>query len=124
GRPVYVRRIPGPYSPIYQDDINAQVESLLDAASVPATIVNWAGDEVVGPEDWCPYFGELAGVEAQVVGTDEVPDARQGVAKDVTRRGALTGPCHVTWRDGMRDMFEALHPDRLVHRVEPPEQSA
>src|SRR5262245_31327411 len=38
--------LPGPgtrYSPIHQDDINAQTERMLAAAAVPATIVNWGG---------------------------------------------------------------------------------
>src|SRR5438477_3619380 len=35
------------YNPIEQTDINAQVPKLLEVASVPATIVNWAGDDVV-----------------------------------------------------------------------------
>ena len=34
---------------------------LLDAASVPATIVNWAGDEAVSVQEWARYFGELTG---------------------------------------------------------------
>src|ERR1700712_5154207 len=41
GQPVTTRWDPCPYSPIYEDDINEQAEALLDAASVPATIVNW-----------------------------------------------------------------------------------
>ena len=44
GKPVVARWDPLPYSPIHYDDINAHVEALLGAASVPATIVNWAGD--------------------------------------------------------------------------------
>src|SRR5262249_38509418 len=110
GRPVYVSGDPCPYSPIAQDDINAQVESLLGAASVPATIVNWAGDETVGPHDWCPFFAELAGVEAQLV-VPEVPETTPGGVNDVTLRRSITGPCRVSWQDGMRDMFEAWHPE-------------
>ena len=45
GEPVVARWDPLPYSPIHYDDINAQLEPLLGAASVPATIVNWAGDD-------------------------------------------------------------------------------
>ena len=39
---------------------------MLAAASVPATIVNWGGDEEVSIEEWCEYLAELAGVEARV----------------------------------------------------------
>ena len=44
GQPVPTRWDPMPYSPIHDDDIAAQLEPLLDAATVPATIVNWCGD--------------------------------------------------------------------------------
>lgn len=44
-KPIVTRWDPCRYSLIHQDDINNQLEALLDAASVPATIVNWAGDE-------------------------------------------------------------------------------
>ena len=60
-RPIAVRWDPAPYSPIFQDDINEQVEPILAAASVPATIVNWGGDEVVTVQEWSHYFGELTG---------------------------------------------------------------
>ena len=61
GEPVRTRWDPIPYSPIHDDDICAQLEPLLDAATVPATIVNWAGDEPVTVQEWCAYFGELLG---------------------------------------------------------------
>ena len=51
--PVITRWDPCRYSLIHQDDINHQVESLLDAASVPATIVNWGGDETPSVHEWC-----------------------------------------------------------------------
>src|SRR5690348_636938 len=59
GRPVVCRWDPLPYSPIHYDDINAQLEPLLGAATVPATIVNWAGDVPVSVQEWSKYFGEL-----------------------------------------------------------------
>ena len=51
GKPVVTRWDPCPYSPIYEDDINDQVEGILAAASVPARILNWAGDEAVTVQD-------------------------------------------------------------------------
>jgi len=100
---------PTPYSPIHQDDINAQVEAMLSVASVPATIVNWAGDESVTAEDWCAHLAELADVEP-VFQKIEHPGAPEGAVSDNTRRRALIGPCAVSWRDGMRDMFESRYP--------------
>lgn len=103
-----VLRAPGPtpYSPIHQDDLNAQVGPLVAAASVPATIVNWGGDEVVTAEDWCTYLAELAGKEPAI---EKVvfPGATTGSIMDTTRRVAITGPCSVPWKDGMRRMAEA-----------------
>jgi UDP-glucuronate 4-epimerase len=80
-------------------------------ASVPATIVNWAGDDVVQSEDFVRYLGELVGVEPefayQPVGICSRPC-------DNTRRRALIGDCSVGWREGMRRMAEGRHPDRVL----------
>jgi nucleoside-diphosphate-sugar epimerase len=103
-----VLRAPGPtpYSPIHQDDLNAQAAPLLAAASVPATIVNWGGDDVVTAEDWCTYLGELAGREP-VVDKIVFPGAVTGSIMSSERRASITGPCRVTWKDGMRRMAES-----------------
>jgi nucleoside-diphosphate-sugar epimerase len=61
GQPVATFADPYPSNPIHADDICAQVEALLDAASIPATLVNWCGDEVVTQRQWCERAGELAG---------------------------------------------------------------
>ncbi|OHV43857.1 epimerase [Pseudofrankia sp. BMG5.36] len=112
GRPVVARWDPLPYSPIHYDDINAQFESLLDAASVPARIVNWAGDEPVTVQQWSAYFGDLLGVDAKVV-VEPVPGASLGSVGDRTTRSAITGPCRVDWRDGFRRMAAHMYPDRV-----------
>ena len=106
GRPIRLRApAPSPYSPIHTDDMAAQVAPLLDGASVPATIVNWCGDEVVAAEDWCALFGECLGVEPALV-YDEVPGSQPGSAADPARRLSLTGPCTVGWRDGMAALVD------------------
>ena len=110
GEPVTLRTAPpSPYSPIHQDDMNRQVEPLLAAASVPATIVNWAGDEAVPAEDWCAFFGELTGKEP-IIRYEDRPGTQIGSASDSTKRIELTGPCAVSWRDGFRQMYEARYP--------------
>ena len=43
-----------------------QTEALLDAATVPATIVNWGGDEAVSVQEWCAFFAELTGHDVPV----------------------------------------------------------
>jgi nucleoside-diphosphate-sugar epimerase len=110
GRPVTVRHDPNPYSPIHQDDIDGQLRALLEAASVPATIVNWAGDDVVTAQEWCAFGGELAGVAPQLV-VKPRPGTPAGQVADVSRRLAITGPCKVPWRDGLRATFAARHPE-------------
>jgi nucleoside-diphosphate-sugar epimerase len=113
GQPVVARWDPLPYSPIHYDDINAQIEPLLDAATVPATIVNWCGDVPVTVQEWSAYFGELLGVEARVV-TEVVPGASIGSVGDPTKRISITGPCRVDWRDGFRDMAAHHLPERMA----------
>src|SRR5581483_10886794 len=94
---------------IHEDDINAQVAPLLMAASVPATIVNWAGDEVVSVQQWCALAGEIAGVPAVVEVHESTGPA--GAVADVTRRQEITGPCTIGWREGIRSTLLARHPE-------------
>ena len=100
------------YSPIHDDDICAQLEPLLGVASVPATIVNWAGDEPVSVQEYSAFFGELLGVDAQVL-VEEIPGASHGSVGDHTKRASITGPCRVGWREGFRRVAEHFYPDRV-----------
>jgi nucleoside-diphosphate-sugar epimerase len=113
GKPVVTRWDPCRYSPIHQDDINAQLGALLAAASVPATIVNWAGDEVVTVQEWCGLAGALTGRSAEVTVTP-VAGTQRGAVADVTRRRDITGPCRVGWRDGIRRTLDARHPGIVI----------
>jgi nucleoside-diphosphate-sugar epimerase len=106
GNPVTTRWEPCPYSPIHQDDINEQAAALLDAAAVPAPIVNWAGDEGVSVQEWVAYFGELAGL-SPTVNVVPVPGTSRGSIADPTKRIGFTGPCTVNWKDGFRRIYEA-----------------
>ena len=110
--PVVVRWDPLPYSPIHYDDINAQVAALLDAATVPATIVNWAGDTPVTVQEWSAHFAELLGVTAEIQ-VQEIPGASRGSVGDHTKRSSITGPCSVDWKVGFRDMAARYFPDRM-----------
>jgi nucleoside-diphosphate-sugar epimerase len=112
GRPVPARWDPQPYSLIHGDDIAGQVAALLDAASSPATIVNWCGDDPVTIQEWTAYMGELLGTESSVEVTP-FPGASRGAVADPTRRRAITGPCTVSWREGIRRTAAALYPDRV-----------
>jgi nucleoside-diphosphate-sugar epimerase len=117
-RPVTARFDPSPYSVIHQDDVNEQTEAILSAASVPATVVNWGGDEPVSVQQWSTYFGELTGRTPQV-SVVESPGTWRGVVVDATKRQALTGPCRVGWRDGMRRTFEARYPGGVTNATKP-----
>jgi nucleoside-diphosphate-sugar epimerase len=97
------------YSPIHQDDINVQTQRMLAAAAVPATIVNWGGDDVVGPDDWCPYLGELTGKNVEF-GADSPARSYPSCIYDVMKRQSITGPCDVSWREGMRRTLAARYP--------------
>lgn len=110
GQPIVVRADPNTYSPIHESDIAAHVGPLLDAASAPATIVNWGGDEVVTAQEWCAYLGELAGVTPDVQ-VQPLEGSAVGIALDPTKRISITGPCTVSWRDGFRDMYEKRYAD-------------
>jgi nucleoside-diphosphate-sugar epimerase len=110
GTPVVVRNNPCPYSPIHQRDINAQAEPLLAAASVPATVVNWGGDDAISPHEWCALFGELTG-RTPVVEVKAVPGSQIGASIDNTKRLTLTGPCTMRYPDAFRDLYETRYPD-------------
>jgi nucleoside-diphosphate-sugar epimerase len=112
GQPVKTRWDPCPYSPIHQDDINAQLAPLLGIASTPAAIINWGGDEPVSVQQWTAYMGELLGKPTQVV-VEEIPGASRGVVGDTAKRRSVTGPCKVLWKDGFRRTLAALYPGQV-----------
>lgn len=94
---------PNLFNPIHEDDIARTVPGLLEAASVPATIVNWGG-EPASIEEWVGYIAELTGLEA----TFEETEATIGsVTVDLTRMHELVGPTQVSWRDGIKRMLDA-----------------
>ena len=83
GEPVHTRWDPMTYSPIHDDDICAHLEPLLDAATVPATIVNWAGDEPVSVQRVLGVLRRSSGRRPEVVVT-EIPGASVGSVADHT----------------------------------------
>jgi hypothetical protein len=103
-----------PYSPIHDDDICAQLEPLLGVASVPATIVNWAGSDDTSIEAWCARLAELTGLEPKFQPTEQTLES---LPLDVSRLEAKLGPSQVPWRDGLRRMVEARNPELLKARA-------
>jgi nucleoside-diphosphate-sugar epimerase len=109
GQPVPVHEdAPSEFNPIHEDDIVAQVPKLLEVASVPATIVNWAGPDVVSIEDWCLYLGELVGIMPTFAPTTATIES---VRVDTTRMDELIGPAEVRWRDGLKRMVVQRRPE-------------
>lgn len=115
GDPVAVNPDGSVYNLIHEDDIIATIPALLDAASVPATVVNWAGAQTVAVAEWCRELGALTGLPVKLI---EDPAALASVAVDVSRLQALLGATasphtFVDWRDGLRRLVEARHPELL-----------
>jgi len=111
GKPIPIHpEQPNLFNPIHEDDYTAQIPALLAAARVPATIVNWAGTEAVGIEEWCAWLGELTGLTPRFVTTDRTIAS---VTVDTTRMAALIGPTRVHWKDGLRRLVAARHPELL-----------
>lgn len=100
--PVHSDR-PNLFNPIHSDDIVRQVPLLLDVATVPATIVNWAGAPAA-LEEWCALVGELTGLTPEFTETDATIAS---VTTDNTRMHALIGPAEIDWRAGITRMVEA-----------------
>lgn len=99
---------PASYNPIHEDDILATLPKLLEAASVPATTVNWCGNQSVSIQEWCAYLGSLVGKDPVF---DESELALRGNPTDVAYMRELVGETTVDWRDGLRRMAAKFHPE-------------
>ena len=102
---------PSLYTPIHEEDIARIFPALCTHAKVPAEIVNVCGQEHVSIEEWCGYLGEICGLEPKFKVTDQTLES---VASDNSKQRSLVGPTEIGWKDGMRRMVEARHPDWLV----------
>ena len=111
GQPVAVHPdAPSEFHPIHSDDIVAMVPRLLEIASVPATTVNWGGDERVSVEEWTAYLNELTGIPAKCEPSEA---SLASVCLDLTKMHELVGHTTVPWREGFRRMVAAQRPDLL-----------
>lgn len=105
---------PNRFPLLHEDDYVRHIEGLLGLASVPATIVNWAGSEDTSIEAWCAYLGELTGLEPKFQTTEQT---LAPLPLDVSKLEAKLGPSRVAWRDGIRRMVEARNPELLRSRT-------
>ena len=99
---------PNNYNPIYEDDYVELGIRAMEVAAVPPIVVNWAGSETVSAEDYCTYMGKLVGVEPIF---EYTPEAHTPLWPDVTYMHEVLGRTKVHWRDGLRRMIEARHPE-------------
>lgn len=99
---------PSRYTLFHEEDIVRTLPLLIEAASVPATVINWCGQEHVSIEEWSAYLGELVGIEPEFHST---PDTLESVMSSNAKMQRLAGPARVEWKDGLRRMLELLHPD-------------
>ena len=99
---------PNRFNPVYEDDYVALAIRALRAARTPTVVVNWAGSETVSAEEYCEYLGELVGIAPRIVYTEA---AYTPLWADVTRMHEILGRTRVPWREGMRRMAAARHPE-------------
>ena len=113
GQPIPVHTDkPSQYSLIHEDDIVGTIPAMLASASVPANIVNWGGEQVVAIEEWTAYLAALTGLEPKLECT--ATGALESVIVDPSKMLSITGPLKMDWKDGMRRMVEARHPDWMA----------
>jgi len=112
GRPIRLHPDqPNNYNPIYEDDYVDLGIRAMECASRPPLVVNWSGSETVSIEDYCGYLGALVGREPIF---EYSADAHTPLWPDTTHMHATLGRTRTPWRDGMRAMVKALHPDMTL----------
>tara|TARA_B100000949_G_scaffold173024_1_gene153605 strand:- start:738 stop:1664 length:927 start_codon:yes stop_codon:yes gene_type:complete len=99
--------VPNLHSPIHTADMIAQIEPLLDAAGIPALTVNWCGDDTVSSQDALDQIGVAFGRKAHYRSEtkDGVP---QGNAANSDLRRSITGPCKVSFADGLAALVDEI----------------
>jgi nucleoside-diphosphate-sugar epimerase len=104
GRTMVAPSDPTPHSPIHIDDMKWMLEPLLDAASTPALITNWCGDDVTTVQDWVRDAAAWLGRDADLQ-IQPVAGSPAGGAADPTRRRSITGPCRTRFAETFRELF-------------------
>jgi len=93
----------------YVYDIPDWVEPCLSYAAVPATVVNWCGDQALDWRELFEYIGWLVGKVPKFVKVDKFPFPNS--IQDSARRRSITGPEHTHWKEGFRRSIEMRHPE-------------
>ena len=91
---------------IHIDDMIDQIPALLGAARVPATILNWASDEVLSMQEIAARVAERVGATASCQASN-APGAAKGAVVDTTRVRSVVGPCRRTLDDALPSIIDA-----------------
>jgi nucleoside-diphosphate-sugar epimerase len=102
-------------SPIHEDDICDVIEPSLSIASVPASIVNWCGDEAVEWREMFEYAGQLIGRAPKFIANPAFNSPT--CVADPTKRRQIAGPTKITWKEGVRRTLQLRHPDLVLQTV-------
>ena len=109
GKPIRVHPDkPNNYNPIYEDDYVHLGIRAMEVAATPPVVVNWSGSETVSIEDYCTY---MAGLVGKTVTFDYDENAHTPLWPDTTYMHEVLGKTQTPWKQGMRKMIEALHPE-------------
>jgi UDP-glucuronate 4-epimerase len=96
------------FGPIHEDDICDVIEPSLGIASVPASIVNWGGDEAVDWQELFEYPGMLLGKAPKFIRKSEF--VFPNCVPDPAKRRSIAGPAKVRWKEGVRRSLVLRHP--------------
>lgn len=99
--------------PIHVDDIARFAEGLFQSASVPANIVNIAGDDAVSDVEYIDYISQISGVPVSYLRGNYY---RDNYLTDNSKREALVGKCQIHWREGIADTIASHFPDMALNR--------
>lgn len=97
--------------PIHVDDIARFAPRLFEAASVPARIVNMAGDDAVSDVEYIDYIAEITGTPVSYLRGDYY---RDNYLTDNSRRESLVGKCRIGWKEGITATIAAHFPDMAL----------
>ena len=101
---------PNVFNPIHEDDIIRMMPGLFAAASVPATIVNWAATNRV--DRGMVRLSRVARGEDRDF--DETTETIESVTVDNTNVATHRRRWTVAWQEGLRRMVQARHADVAV----------
>ena len=89
---------PNEFNLVHEDDLAASIPLLVDAAGVPATVLNWCNPEITTAEAWCEELARLVGRDVSFARSTAVSPPCPVDASALVAAGFEVG---VDWRDGL-----------------------